>query len=71
MKAAGMNAPTSDAETAVILLASRVVNFLRGEKDPVVKLPTPWSAPDPNADVTPERRSELREQLRRRSAFPD
>lgn len=69
MKASGLNAPTSDAETAVILLASRVLNFLRGPNEPVYNVPTPWSAPDPNADVTPERRAELREQLQRRSAF--
>jgi hypothetical protein len=71
MKLHGLTQPASDADIATVLLASRVVNFLRGENDPAIELPTPWEKRDPNADVTPERRAELTAQLKRRSAFAD
>lgn len=39
-------------------------------KEPI-KLPRPWSAVDPNADVTAEQRAELEQKLLARSALRD
>jgi hypothetical protein len=45
------------------------MNGHKKDSAPTIELPRPWSVPDPNADVTPERRAELKAQLQRRSAF--
>lgn len=57
------------AEFATILHAQKALNrgLPKGKKP--ITLPMPWSEPDPNAHITPERRAELRAQLERRSAF--
>jgi hypothetical protein len=67
----GLTRPLSWADMAVITLAEAYLNSHRDPK----KNPKPftlfemWEKQDPNADVTPERRRELEEQLERRSAF--
>ena len=67
----GLRRPMSWADLAMITLAEAYLNGHRDEK----KSPRPiqlfdlWEKSDPNADVTPERRRELEEQLERRSAF--
>lgn len=68
---AGMTRPLSWADLSVITLTEAYLNAHRDPK----KQPKPvqlfdlWEKQDPNADVTPERRRELEEQLERRSAF--
>lgn len=68
---AGLNRPASWADMAMIVLAE---GYLNAHRDPK-KQPKPvtlfelWEKRDPNADVTPQRRAELVEQLERRSAF--
>lgn len=67
----GLSRPASWADMAVITLAE---TYLNAHRDPK-KVPKPitlfelWEKKDPNADVTPERRRELEQQLERRSAF--
>lgn len=67
----GLTRPLSWADIAVITLTE---SYLNAHRDPK-KSPKPftlfeiWEKQDPNADVTPERRRELEEQLERRSAF--
>jgi hypothetical protein len=67
----GMTRPLSWADLSVITLTEAYLNSHRDPK----KQPRPvqlfdlWAKQDPNADVTPERRRELHEQLERRSAF--
>jgi hypothetical protein len=57
------------ADLATIRHAEWYMNGHKKENTPEIELPRPWQAPDPNADVTPERRAELKAQLQRRSAF--
>ncbi|MFI8593727.1 hypothetical protein ACIGCK_04765 [Microbacterium sp. NPDC078428] len=67
----GQDRAASQADVAAIIHAEAFMNVHRDPKkrrDPFT-LPGPWSTKDPNADVTPERRAELEEQLGRRSAF--
>lgn len=67
----GLNRPMSWADLAAIVHAEGFLNANRDAK----KNPKPvtlfelWQKRDPHADVTPERRRELEEQLERRSAF--
>ncbi len=67
----GLNRPLSWADQSMVVLTEA---YLNGHRDPK-KVPKPitlfemWEKKDPNADVTPERRRELEEQLERRSAF--
>jgi hypothetical protein len=65
----GLTETASLADLAGILHAQKDLNrgLPRGKKP--VTLPFPWEQPDPNANVTPERRAELKAQLERRSAF--
>lgn len=59
------------AEFAAIRHAEWYMNAHRKPNTPLIELPPIWTPPDPNADVTPERRAELEAQLERRSAFRD
>lgn len=71
MKQRGLDHAATHADEAVIVHATGYLNVHRDVKkrrEPYT-LPGPWPVYDPNADVTPERRAELREQLERRSAF--
>ncbi len=67
----GMTRPLSWADLSVITLTEAYLNSHRDPK----KQPKPvqlfelWEKKDPNADVAPERRRELKAQLERRSAF--
>lgn len=67
----GLTRPLSWADMSVIVLTETYLNAHRDRK----KAPKPitlfelWEKKDPNADVTPERRRELEQQLERRSAF--
>ena len=67
----GMQFAGSQAERAGIQHAEWYMNVhrdrKRSKKD--IELAGPWGKPKPNADVTPERRAELQQQLERRSAF--
>jgi hypothetical protein len=62
----------SQGERAAIQHAEWYMNVHRDVKKQraLIALAGPWGKKDPNADVTPERRAELRKQLERRSAFP-
>jgi hypothetical protein len=69
----GMQLAGSQAELATIWHAQGWLNYHRDRKkhrEPF-ELPHPVGKSDPNADVTPEMRAELREQLMKRSAFRD
>lgn len=59
------------ADIAVMMTAQRLYNVTRRKDTPVFEFPIPFEKRDPNADVTPERRAELEEQLERRSALKD
>lgn len=67
----GLTRSMSWADMAMVVLAEGYLNAHRDTK----KQPKPvtlfelWEKRDTNADVTPERRRELEEQLERRSAF--
>lgn len=67
----GLHRPMSWADIAMVTLAEAYLNAHRDvKKHPKpVQLFEVWVKQDPNADVTPERRRELEEQLERRSAF--
>lgn len=63
----------SYADIASMLHAEWYMNVHRdtkASKDPI-KLPRPWSAKDPNADVTAEERAVLERKLLERSALRD
>ena len=59
------------ADFAAIRHAEWYMNAHRKLNTPPIELPPIWEPPDPNADVTPERRAELEAQLEARSAFRD
>lgn len=61
---------SSLAEIAAIRHAEWYMNVHRKANTPHIELPLPWAPPDPNADVTPERRAELEAALDAVSAFP-
>jgi hypothetical protein len=65
----GLSETASLADLAAIRHAEWYMNVHKKDSAPTIELPHPWSVPDPNADVTPERRAELKAQLQRRSAF--
>lgn len=65
----GFTETSSLAEFAAIRHAEWYMNVHRTPKSSLIELPIPWEKPNPNADVTPERRAELEAQLQRRSAF--
>lgn len=67
----GFTETASLAEFAALRHAEWYMNVHRKPNTPPIELPTIWQPPDPNADVTPERRAELQAQLERRSAFRD
>lgn len=67
----GFTETASLADFAAIAHAEWYMNVHRKDKTPQIELPNVWARPDPNADVTPERRAELEAQLERRSAFAD
>lgn len=67
----GFTETSSLAEFAAIQHAEWYMNVHREKNTPQIELPRVWEKPDPNADVTPERRAELEAQLTRRSAFAD
>jgi len=69
MRIHGFTETTALSQFTDMLLAQRILNYLRPENTPAIELPIPMERADPNADVTPERRAELRAQLQRRSAF--
>lgn len=69
MVAYGFTETSSLAEFASIRHAEWYMNVHRKQNSQPIELPIPWAKPDPNADVTPERRAELKAQLQRRSAF--
>lgn len=70
---AGYDRAASQADIAAIIHAESYLNVHRDTKrsKKPIQLPRPWSPKDPNADVTPERRAELVQQLRKRSVFAD
>jgi hypothetical protein len=65
----GFTETSTLAEFAAIRHAEWFMNTHKKDNTPLIELPHVWDTPDPNADVTPERRAELRAQLERRSAF--
>jgi hypothetical protein len=65
----GLSETASLADLAAIRHAEWYMNVHKKDSTPEIELPRPWVVPDPNADVTPERRAELKAQLQRRSAF--
>jgi len=68
---AGFDWAASYADIAGILHAEWYMNVHRDTKtakEPI-KLPRPWSAKDPNADVTAAERAELERKLLERSAL--
>lgn len=65
----GLSETASLADIATITHAEWYMNGHKKDGAPTIELPRPWSVPDPNADVTPARRAELKAQLQRRSAF--
>lgn len=65
----GLSETASLADIAAIVHAESYMNVHRRQNTPQIELPHPWERPDPNADVTPERRAELAAQLEARSAF--
>lgn len=67
----GFTETASLADFAAIRHAEWYMNVHKREHTPDIELPHVWELPDPNADVTPERRAELEAQLERRSAFKD
>ncbi|WP_137843862.1 hypothetical protein [Microbacterium sp. 2FI] len=67
----GFTETASLADFAAIRHAEWFMNSHKKDKAPLIELPHIWEPPDPNADVTPERRAELEAQLERRSAFAD
>lgn len=58
------------ADFAAIHHAEWYMNGHREKNTPQIQLPRLWLPPDPNADVTPERRVELEAALESVSAFP-
>lgn len=71
MERHGFTETMSLADFATIRHAEWYMNVHRKKNSPQIELPIAWQPPDPNADVTPERRAELAAQLSRRSAFAD
>ena len=72
-KARGWDWAASFSDVATILHTEWYMNVHRDRevsKEPI-KLPRPWSAVDPNADVTAEQRAELEQKLLERSALRD
>lgn len=69
MRMHGFTETMSLSQFTDMLLTQSFMNLLRGKNAQPIKLPIPWDAPDPNADVTPEQRADLEAQLERRSAF--
>lgn len=67
----GFTETASLADFAALRHAEWYMNAHRKPNTPLIELPRIWEAPDPNADVTPERRAELEAQLEQRSAFKD
>lgn len=69
----GFTETASLADFAAIMHAEWYMNRHRRnpERTPLIELPHVWEKPNPNADVTSERRAELEAQLARRSAFAD
>ena len=67
----GFTETASLAEFAAIMHAEWYMNVHKQKNTPQIELPRVWEKPNPNADVTPERRAELEAQLERRSAFAD
>lgn len=65
--------PASYVDISQMLHAEWYMNVHRDRdatKEPI-KLPRPWSAKDPNADVTAEQRTALEQKLLARSALRD
>jgi hypothetical protein len=67
----GFAETASLADYAAIIHAEWYMNVHSEKDSPLIQLPHMWEKPDPNADVTDERRAELEAQLERRSAFAD
>jgi hypothetical protein len=65
----GLTETATLADLAAIRHAEWYMNVHKKDNVPEIELPHPWEKPDPNADVTPEQRADLRAQLQRRSAF--
>jgi hypothetical protein len=57
------------ADVATIHHADWYMNIHRAKDTQFIELPKPWPKKTEEADVTPERREELRSDLKKRSAF--